>query len=217
MKKSLLLIGGTGVVGSAAALVAIDCGFDVYTISLEKNEKLPDCINQYICDRNDRVAFRALVNRLSGVVNVWDIVFDIIGSKRRDAEQTCLLFGSVARRIFFLSTTLVYSRAKEMSAPIKSSAPLAAKGEMGGYVDSKVSLEDFVQSRKDIAWTILRPYHILGRYSLLGCLPDHNRDYKLVERIRNGEVVNLCSGGASPLNIVHPKDIASVVLKAAKT
>jgi nucleoside-diphosphate-sugar epimerase len=216
MKKNILLIGGTGVVGSATALSAFDAGYEVHTISLECNPELPKKIKQHICDRNDRSAFRALSNQLNSQVGTWDIVFDIIGSKQRDAEQTCLLFGDKALRVFFLSTTLVYSRTTYQLAPIASSAQLAQTGVMGGYVDSKVGMEDFIQRSKGVAWTILRPYHILGRYSLLGCLPDHNRDPLLVERIKRGEEIVLCEGGIIPLQVVHPKDIATFVLRASE-
>lgn len=216
MNKKILLIGGTGVVGCATALVAIDHDFDVYTISLEKNAELPNSVHQYVCDRNDRVAFRSLMRELHDRVGIWDIVFDIIGSKQRDAEQTYLLLRQKTRRIVFLSTTLVYSRTTNIQDPLKSSTPLARKGEMGGYVDSKVAMEEFIHSRNDFAWTILRPYHILGRYSLLGCLPDHNRDPHLVEKIKKGKSICLCCDGNVPLQIIHPKDIAMTVMKVAR-
>ncbi len=215
MRKTILLIGGTGVVGSVSAVVALQYGFNVHTISLEKNFELPNAIQQHICDRNDRMAFRALVGKLNDVVGSWDIVFDIIGSKQRDAEQTCLLLGKYANRIFFLSTTLVYSRITNVRMPICSSAALALRGEMGGYVDSKVAMENFIQSREHVAWTIFRPYHILGRYSLLGCLPDHNRDPHLIERIKKGRPISLCENGDIPLQIIHPRDIAIAFIKAS--
>ncbi len=214
--KSFLLIGGTGIVGSATALEAQKRGFQVVALGLKKNLELPLAINQIVTDRNDKERYLHTLSELTKKYGRWDIVFDVIASKERDAQQTCDLLKGKADRFFFLSTTLVYSRKAEDFEPIPSCHPLAEKGELGGYVDCKVGMEEYLKLRKDIPYTILRPCHILGRWSLLGCLPDHNRDPFLLDKLRKGDPLELCHGGNIPLNITHPRDIAHVVVESSK-
>lgn len=54
---------------------------------------------------------------------------------------------------------------------------------------------------------------MLGKYSLLGCIPDHNRDPKLVEKIKNDETLKLINGGNISINYIHPEDVATAIYK----
>lgn len=48
------------------------------------------------------------------------------------------------------------------------------------------------------------------------CIPDHNRDPELIDRLKRGEALTLCNGGEIPFNIVHPADIGRAVLAVVK-
>ncbi len=211
--KSALLIGGTGIVGSAVTGILCEAGYVVHTIGIEANQHFPQTITQYRADRNKKVSFKKLMKDITNRSGGWNIVFDIIGSKDIDVQQTCDLFRD--SRLIFLSTTLVYSRSEKNDRPILSGHRLASLGEMGGYVDKKVAMESYIRTQT-LPWTILRPYHILGPGSLLGCIPDHNRDPELVARLKRGEALELCNGGDIDFNIVHPADIGRAVLAVAE-
>lgn len=92
-------------------------------------------------------------------------------------------------------------------------APLAPIGQFGGYVDGKIKLEKFWYGINDANWTLLRPYHILGKGSLLGCLPYHNRDPKILEKIKNNEKLYLANAGDIYFNYIHPEDVATAICK----
>jgi nucleoside-diphosphate-sugar epimerase len=210
--KNILLIGGTGIIGKATVLEALKEGYEVTTISKEIESNFPNSVKQLLIDRQNMNEFQDIVSKLN---NQWDVVFDIFAYDEKDAKQTYDLFKDKAKHIFILSTTLVYDRSKKNTNPIKSNHPLTKKGELGGYVDKKLGLEQFWLSKKDANWTIIRPYHILGATSLLGCLPLHNRDPELLKRIKNNEKIVLCNGGEVELNYLHPRDLAKTVLKSA--
>ena len=211
--KKILLIGGTGIVGSAVATLASNSGYKIDTIGLTINRELSKKICQYTYNRlNIKNLVRSTKNlRLKN--KRWDIVFDIIGSNKKDVQQTVELFSDA--RLIFLSTTLVYSRNEENDSPLLCDHPLASLGEMGGYVDKKIEMENYIRTQT-LPWTILRPYHIVGPGSLLGCIPDHNRDPELVARLKRGEALELCNGGDIDFNIVHPADIGRAVLAVAE-
>lgn len=211
--KKLLIIGGTGIVGSATANIGINAGYEVHSIGLNRNDYLSSHIVQHIINRKDKNVFADFIKNITKEIGNWDIVFDVISSQRSDAEQICSLLAN--NRLIFLSTTLVYSRSQEIKKAITNSHPLAQIGEMGGYVDKKVAMEQYIRSQT-LPWTILRPYHILGPHSLLGCIPDHNRDPELIDRLKRGEALTLCNGGDIDFNIVHPADIGRAVLAVAE-
>jgi len=211
-KKNILIIGGTGIVGKPTVMQFIKHNeYNVYSIALEKTN-FPPAVKQYIADRTTQ-GFKDLIEKLNTEVDLWDAVIDIIAFNAESAEITYSLFKNTTQHIVTLSTTLVYDRTKENTGSISEDAPLAPEGQFGGYVDGKVKLEKFWHSITDVNWTLLRPYHILGAESLLGCIPEHNRDPKLIERLKNGEVLKLCNGGNIHFNYIHPKDIATAIYK----
>src|SRR5262249_7735889 len=61
-------------------------------------------------------------------------------------------------------------------------------------------------------WTILRPCHIYGPGSQLGCLPLHGRDPQLIARLRAGEPLKLVGGGHFLQQPLFARDLATLIL-----
>ena len=66
-----------------------------------------------------------------------------------------------------------------------------------------------------MAWTVVRPCHIYGPGSQLGCLPAHGRDPNLIARLRAGETLTLVGGGYFLQQPIHAADLADVILEMA--
>ncbi len=213
--KNILILGGTGIIGKPTVFEALKEGYSVTTVSAEPDSNLPKEVNQVVVNRNEREKFKETVCGLNKKNDKWDAVFEIYNLGENDGKELYECFKDTAEHIFVISTTLVYDRSVPSAAPIKSNHPLAKKGTMGGYAEHKLELELFWKSKTDVNYTILRPYHVLGAGSLLGCVPLHNRDPKLPQRIKDGETLELCDGGNVEFNFIHPTDIARMVLKAA--
>lgn len=214
--KKLLIIGGTGILGKAVISEALKENVKITVIGLSIDKSIPIKVNQIIADRNKSIEFKQIIDKLIQKEKFWDIILDIADWKKEDAKQTYDLFKNYGKHFFVISTTLVYDRSKPNDSPIKSNHPLAKKGELGGYVDNKLEIEDFWKEIKDANWTILRPYHIIGpQDSILGCIPEHNRDPLLIERIKNGETLILCNGGNYIVDCVDARDIGKVILLVA--
>jgi len=216
-RKTALVLGGTGIIGTPiVAQLAMAGRYEVHSISLEASDEpaLAASIHQHVVDRNSD-AYAGVLQRLTQAVGHWDVVIDLVAFDDESASKTLASLRGAARHVIVLSTTLVYDRSVPRDAPIPESCPLARPGEFGGYVDGKLELEKFWQSCRDTPWTLLRPYHVLGRRSLLGCLPEHNRDPELLERLMNGRTLQLCDSGEVAMTYVHPDDIALAIDKVA--
>lgn len=216
-KKNALVIGGTGIIGVPVVKQLIKDGeYNIHSIGLEEaaDPTFPSYVQQHIIDRTT-LEYEEAMNKLNSEIDYrWDVVIDLIAFDEKSAEQTFKLFKNHARHIITMSTSLVYDRSVKIDGPISENTSLAKEGQFGGYVDGKVRLERYWQRILDVNWTLLRPYHILGAHSLLGCIPEHNRDPKLIERLKKGETLKLCNGGKVFLNCIYPKDIATAISKA---
>jgi nucleoside-diphosphate-sugar epimerase len=61
-------------------------------------------------------------------------------------------------------------------------------------------------------WTIVRPCHIYGPGSQLGCLPLHSRDQDLIAKLKAGEPLTLAGGGYFLQQPILARDLADLLL-----
>ncbi len=198
--KRVLVIGGTGIIGSAISEKCLANHFSVTAMGIE--EKL-------ILKSGAEYVHRSDASKITD--RFWEAIIDVYNFDQGHEEWVCSTFKK-CNHFIPISTTLVYDRQGYSFERIKTNHPKAAPGTQGGYVDRKLEMERFWQTKNHVNFTILRPYHILGPGSELGCLPLHNRDPCLLGRIKKGKI-KLCDGGRIPLNIVHPADLAEIVIR----
>lgn len=189
--SNMLILGGTGILGQAIAKEALDSGISVTLNGLDNNSLYP---------------FLSIEDLKHDKTN-WDSIVDVYANGDDRGVKVDTIFLGRYSQMFVISSTLVYDRSGFSYSRISEDNSLARKGSQGGYVDSKLQLEEYWNNRA----TILRPYHILGNGSALGCLPPHNRDVNLINNILSG-TISLSDGGRIPLNVVHPSDIGKTLV-----
>ena len=204
----VLIIGGSGFVSGTLARTARDAGHSVWTVT--RGEKpLTDGVNALIADRKDPAAFAAAIE---GAGVEWDLAVDCIGYKPEDARQDLEVLWPRVGHLVFISTDFVFDPLKR-AFPQPFSNPHFLTGE--GYGPGKRACEEvLLASDTPMRWTVLRPCHIYGPGSLLGCLPEHARDAKLIERMRVGESLRLVGGGHFLQQPIFARDLAELALSA---
>ncbi len=135
---------------------------------------------------------------------------DCIGYAPEDAQQDIALFRNRARHLVFISTDFVYE-------PAQRRFPQSEEGEhylTDGYGGQKRLCElVFLQSDSGpMRWTIVRPCHIYGPGSLLGCLPLHSRDPQLLATLQAGQPIQLVGGGHFLQQPILAADLAQTIL-----
>jgi nucleoside-diphosphate-sugar epimerase len=68
----------------------------------------------------------------------------------------------------------------------------------------------------DLPWVVLRPGHIYGPGSLLGCLPPVGRDAQLIDKLRCGAGIPLVGAGRYLQQPIFAPDLARVILELAE-
>jgi len=202
----LLVVGGSGFLSGTLARRAADQGYVVWTIT-RGQRPLPGGTNNLIADRRDHAAFAAAVAS-AGVK--WDLVVDCIAFEPSDIQQDVAVFQDRARHFVFVSTDFVYGSTGRRLPQSEETDRYA----LGGYGRNKrlCETELIYDEHIDMPWTIVRPTHIYGPGSELGCLPLHSRDPDLINRLKAGETLRLVGGGHFLQQPILARDLADMIL-----
>ncbi|MFC1525653.1 NAD-dependent epimerase/dehydratase family protein [Candidatus Latescibacterota bacterium] len=207
----VLILGGSGHVSGAVARAALSQGHEVWALT-RGQRPLADGIHSLVADRHDLAVTEAAVTAQD---LVWDLVVDCICYDVADMQQDLDLFPQRARQLALVSTDFVYDPAHR-TFPQPEEATHWASGPEGslsyGQKKRQCELELSGADTGDMGWTVVRPCHIYGPTSQLGCLPLHGRDPELLAKMRAGEALRLVGGGHFLQQPILADDLALVLL-----
>ena len=203
---SLLIIGGTGFVSGTLAAEAIGAGWKVWALTRGRRPAAPGVL-PLIADRKDREAFSKAVKSAGAT---FDLAVDCIGYEPADAKADMEVLPSVARQFVFISTDFVYDPARRIFPQSESDAVYLDANNYGG-AKRRCELEITSADTGSMPWTIVRPCHIYGPGSLLGCSPPGNRDAGLLQKINAGESIPIVGGNYLQQPLFAP-DLARLIL-----
>lgn len=205
----ILLIGGSGFVSGTLARTALAAGHQVWAVTRGQRVLIPG-VTSIMADRRDSNALR---NALNAIAQPWDLVVDCIGYEASDAQQDIELFRERAQQMVFISTDFVYDPAHRQFPQTEETDHYLAEG----YGGKKRQCEQIflTSDTGKMRWTILRPCHIYGPGSLLGCLPHHGRDPDLLAKLQRGEPLHLLGGGHFLQQPIFAADLAQTILSCA--
>jgi nucleoside-diphosphate-sugar epimerase len=189
MPTKILVIGGSGFLSGTLASTALTQGCETWILT-RGQRPVPDGAHALVADRKDLDACARII---ADANTHWDLVVDCIGYQPEDATQDLALFRERTSHLAFVSTDFVFDPTHRNFPQSEESDHYATTGYGGDKRRCELELLD--SDPGDMAWTIVRPCHIYGPGSLLGCLPDHGRDPDLLDRLRRGEALRLVGGG----------------------
>ena len=214
MSDNLLIVGGSGFVSGTVARRAVASGWRVWAVTRGRLP-LPDGVIAIVADRKDTIVFESAIASAMQMAKIdrFDLVADCIGYDAEDAVQDVSVFRRRARQLVFISTDFVFDPAHRAFPQGEVSEHYLSDGYGGRK--RMCELELMNRDTGDMAWTIVRPCHIYGPGSRLGCLPEHGRDERLLERLRAGETLRLVGGGHFLQQPIVARDLADLVLASA--
>ncbi len=196
----VLFIGGTGVISSACAALAVESGIELTLFNRgQSNQRLVPAGSEVISgDIRDPGAVRAA---LAG--RAFDAVVDFIAFTPQQVQSDLDLFRGRTGQYIFISTASAYQK-PPLSLPITESTPL--NNPFWDYSRAKIACEDLlVRAYRETAFpiTIVRPSHTYDRTKLplLGA-------YTAIARVRAGKPVVLHGDGTSLWVLTHHRDFA---------
>lgn len=210
----LLLIGGSGFLSGTLARVAVQAGFNVSVVT-RGQRPLPAGVTAITADRKDRTSFATAIKAAHAAQGArWDLVVDCIGYDVEDARQDIAIFSPLASHFVFVSTDFVYDPGQRQYPQDEANPHFLTDDSYGAR--KRLCEQEFINGDAgDMRWSIIRPCHIYGPGSLLGCLPAHGRDPELLNRLREGQPLQLVGGGHFLQQPVLAADLARLILSCA--
>lgn len=172
---------------------------------------VPDGVTSLIADRHDQDAFeRAIANAQTD----WDLAIDCIGFGPADAQQDIATLNGRTPHLVFISTDFVYDPARRLRFPQTEETQYYLSKGYGG-LKRQCELALLNSDPGGMVWTAVRPCHIYGPGSKLGCLPLHSRDEALIARLKARKPIELVGGGRFLQQPIFARDLSRVMLSMA--
>jgi nucleoside-diphosphate-sugar epimerase len=203
----LLIIGGTGFLSGTLAKEALSANWEVYTLTRGKRSASAVSAprtTSLIADRKDHAALKAALTA-PGVT--FDLAVDCIAYDPADVTSITPILAPLCKHYVLVSTDFVYDPANRKFPQNETDAKYSP---VPGYGANKRLCELALQNAS-LPWTVIRPCHIYGPGSLLGCSPPDNRDTKLIEKIKAGQPIPLVGASYLQQPIFAP-DLARLLL-----
>lgn len=214
MKKNVLVIGGTGHIGSYLVPRLVSSGYEVLVYTRGETKPYP---YSPLWSRVTQISGNREEDEKKGVLGEYihqvkpDIIVDLIAFEPESA--THLVEAISGKDIHLLMCTTAWVYGKTRIVPTPEDAPRFPEND---YARKKVAIEDilFAASREGkMQCTIIPPTHITGPgKTFVTPFGDHNPE--TVQRILNREEIILLDGGFSTLHHVHLQDVADLFFTA---
>lgn len=204
MKKSVLLLGGTGAMGNHLAQILQDGDFSVYVTS-RSDRKSTENVTYIKGNAHDDAFLDKLLSQKK-----WDVIVDfmIYNSKEFSCRVDRLL--GACKQYVFLSSSRVYADSEE---PITERSPRlldvcknADYLETDEYALSKAREENVLLESEHKNWTIIRPYITYSEIRLqLGVL---EKDYWLYQALHDRTIVFSKDIASKTTTLTYGYDVA---------
>jgi nucleoside-diphosphate-sugar epimerase len=195
----VLFIGGTGIISSACAPLAIESGIDLYLLNRGKSHReTPKGAKVLHGDIRDRASLDSALGSLE-----FDAVVDWIAFTPQHIQLDIDVFSGRTKQFVFISSASAY-QTPPATLPVTESTLL--DNPHWEYSRNKIACEELlVRAYRDhkFPMTIVRPSHTYDRT----LLPfDHG--YTVVDRMKKGKPVVVHGDGASLWVLTHHRDFA---------
>jgi nucleoside-diphosphate-sugar epimerase len=199
----VLFIGGTGLISSASARLAIAQGIDLFLLNRGNNADIPAGATNIIADIRDQDAtVRALVG------HQFDVVVDWIAYTPDQIERDLALFQGNTQQYIFISSASAYQKPLSHHL-ITEDTPLA--NPFWEYSRNKIACEERLLRayREDgFPCTIVRPSLTYGDTQIPLVINSWQLPYTAIARMRQGKPLIVPGDGTSLWTITHNSDFA---------
>jgi nucleoside-diphosphate-sugar epimerase len=200
----VLFIGGTGIISTACARLALERGIDLTILTRGRHAaRLPGAVRTVTADIEDAAAVGAA---LAG--DRFDAVVDWIAFEPAHVERDIALFRGRTRHYIFISSASAYQKPATHYL-ITESTPLA--NPYWSYSQQKIACEErLLREYRENGFpvTIVRPSHTYGETQIALAVNSWAKSFTVVDRMRRGEKVIVPGDGSSLWVITHNTDFA---------
>jgi nucleoside-diphosphate-sugar epimerase len=198
----VLFIGGTGLISSACAELAIAQGLEL-TLLTRGNQRIPPGATALTGDIRDPEA-----GALALAGQRFDVVVNWVAYTPADIERDLVLFRDRTRQYIFISSASAYQK-PALHYWITEDTPLA--NPYWEYSRNKIACEERLlraYREEGFPCTIVRPSLTYGDTQIPLIMNSWQRPYTVIARLRQGKPVIVPGDGSSLWTITHNSDFA---------
>lgn len=214
----ILIVGGTGLISSELATLALGDGHDV-TLVNRGTSALGTAPGAHVihADATDAEALRSALRgpRLRG--ERFDSVVQFIAFHPDHVRADLETFARLTDRYVLIATSAAY-RKHDHLRPLTEDVP--QENAFWGYAREKIACEHALiegASGAGLDYTIVRPAHTYGPSKIPGYTGNSRHPWTLVDRMRRGADIVIPGDGTSLWTVTHARDVASGILGLLKT
>jgi nucleoside-diphosphate-sugar epimerase len=198
----VLFIGGTGIISTACAQLAVARGFNVTLLNRSRRAPVAGTRTIAADVADPAAAARAVAG------GAWDAVVDFIAFAPQDVEARLGLLRGKTGQYVFISSASAYQKPLTHYL-VTESTPLA--NPLWDYSRNKIACEErLLRAYREEAFpvTIIRPSLTFGDTIIPLAVNSWLKSYTAVDRMRRGLPVIIPGDGLSPWTITHNSDFA---------
>ena len=201
--RSVLIVGGTGVLSSAVVDAALRQSIDVTMIN-RGNRAMPDSVTLIKTDKNN---FDYIATKLEG--HFYDSVIDFLCFTPEDIRKSFSLYSKYTKQFFFISSCAVYDKLGTDRKHVESDPkPL----KIWDYSINKWHSEQELQRvavESNCNYTILRPSITYGNTRIpYGISPEYGYHWTLAARVLANKPIITWNKGLNHYNMMRVEDFA---------
>jgi len=195
----VLFIGGTGIISSACAELAMGRGINLTMLNRGQSSRpIPAGVEVLYSDIRDKASVQRLLDG-----RTFDAVVEWVAFSPEHVETDIELFAGRTGQYVFISSASAY-QTPPTRLPITESTPL--HNPFWAYSRNKIACEERLlraYREQGFPMTIVRPSHTYDR-----TLPPMNGRYTMIDRMRRGQKVVVHGDGTSLWVLTHHADFA---------
>jgi nucleoside-diphosphate-sugar epimerase len=194
---NILFIGGTGIISSGCAQVALDRGYSVTLLNRGRSGQVPRGCRHLEADIRDAEQARKALGK-----HTFDAVVDWVAFEPAHVETDLELFRDRTGQLVFISSASAYQTPPQ-ALPVTEDTPL--DNPFWAYSRQKIACELRLRRAMNDGFpaTIVRPSHTYGRNRF-----PYDGGYTVLDRIRRGRPVVIPGDGTSLWTLTHNLDFA---------
>ena len=198
--RSVLFIGGTGVISSACSALAVERGMEVFLLNrgTTASRSAPEGSVQLTGDANDLESIRAAVGDRE-----FDVVADFLAFTPSDVQSRLTALSGRMGQYVFISSASAY-QTPPARLPVMESTPL--RNPYWQYSRDKIACEELLTQAyraEGLPATIVRPSHTYDKTLL-----PFDGGWTVIDRMRRGAEVVVHGDGTSLWTLTHHTDFA---------
>jgi nucleoside-diphosphate-sugar epimerase len=193
----VLFIGGTGIISSACAGLAVERGIDLYALNrgATRHRPLPASVTVLHGDIREPGSAEDVLEDLT-----FDAVVEWIAFTPDQVQRDIELFRGRTGQYVFISSASAY-QTPPLRVPVVESTPL--RNPYWQYSRDKIACETLLLQTDDFPSTIVRPSHTYDRTAV-----PLDGGWTSVARMRQGKEVVVHGDGTSLWTLTHHDDFA---------